>query len=210
VFWIGLTAASAWLTAVLVLLAASWAARVAAGLVRWRLDPDQWVPAMMLSLMAGDLAAISAALLLDDVFDRYVLLFVVPLCVFLFVLMPPRRRAGGASLLLSVTPLAVCALLSIAATHDYLAFNRTRWKATDLLEQRGVPPTSVDGGYEYGGLRMFDLNYKMQDGKSWWYVHDPEYVITAGPLPGYRVEQTFPFDHWLFPERYSVDILKRL
>ena len=43
------------------------------------------------------------------------------------------------------------ATVVVAATHDYLAWNRTRWMATRTLIEAGVLPRQIDGGYEFNG-----------------------------------------------------------
>ena len=69
--------------------------------------------------------------------------------------------AGGAALVL----VAIYALFSVAATHDYLAWNRVRWNALqELTREAKVPFDRIQGGFEFYGWYRFDKNSVME----WW------------------------------------------
>ena len=117
----------------------------------------------------------------------------------------PRWRGA-----LSLGLIFIYAGVSVAATHDYLAWNRMRWMATRLLMESGISPTQIDGGYEFNGWYLSDPNYKRKADKSWWWVNDDEYVIASGPLSGYQELQRFVFQRWLLFGNASVVILHRV
>ena len=67
----------------------------------------------------------------------------------------------GAALVL----LAIYALFSVAATHDYLAWNRIRWNALqELIREAKIPFDRIQGGFEFYGWYRFDKNSVME----WW------------------------------------------
>ena len=145
-------------------------------------------------------------------FDRYLLLFVPAILVLVVTketrsgYMPERRWRGALSLMLVL----VYATVAVAATHDYLAWNRARWMATRTLMEAGVSPHQIDGGYEFNGWYLSDPNYRRKPNKSYWWVDDDEYVIASGPLKGYQELQRFSFRRWLLFADASVVVLHRV
>ena len=145
-------------------------------------------------------------------FDRY-LLAVVP-ALFVLVLVN-EARSGSIRMLrwrgaLSLALIVIYAADSVAAIHDYLAWNRTRWIATGTLMQSGVSPNQIEGGYEFNGWHLSNLKYKRARNKMGWWVDSDEYVIASGPLSGYREVQRFDFQHWLPLADARVVVLHRV
>jgi hypothetical protein len=121
----------------------------------------------------------------------------------------------------------LCLLLAVAwggyaltGTHDYLAWNRARYAGIAALERNGVPPTAIDGGFEYNAghfaptLGTSPGDAEAQPGqpytrRSWWWVVDDAYVLSFRPLPGYRVRERRPFTRWLPPGTGYVFVLER-
>ncbi len=201
--WTTLTLLAAWATAITALLLLD----PVIALLR-RPHPSLWPQAMMLTFIAANLGAIAVATLLDDVFDRYLLALVIPLCALLHLTLQPGDRALKRHWP-ALAPLAACALFAVAAAHDYFAFNRARWSAIDALIAQGTPPTAIDGGFEYGGWTMFDLAYRERPGISWWWVQDDAYVIALGPIPGRTTVAQVDFPHWLWPDTATIHVLRR-
>jgi hypothetical protein len=110
----------------------------------------------------------------------------------------------------AVAVLTVLGLFSVGATHDYLAWNRTRWTATAALTAAGVDARRIDGGNEFNGWTLYDPAYVVTGAKSWWWVVDDDYLIASGPVPGYRVERDDAFSRWLLADRGRVVTLHRL
>ena len=98
----------------------------------------------------------------------------------------------------------------MAATHDYLAWNRTRWAATDTLtrEQR-IPPQKIDGGYEFNGSFLYSENSIGHPGKGPWWIVDDEYVIATSDQRGYQQIRRFPYQRWLPPYDAPILVLHR-
>jgi hypothetical protein len=131
-------------------------------------------------------------------FDRYFL----PLAA----LVAPLAAAGLASragvprgAIAAATALAIALLgFSIAATHDYLAWNRARWAAASHLERDlGVAAAEIDGGFEYNNylphreaLGTRGLEARIERPAS-------RFAVTLAPRPGERVIRAFPAEAWL-------------
>jgi len=148
----------------------------------------------------------------SPLFDRYLLVF-VPLIFVLVVTKETRSRYTPAHRwrgALSVTLVLVYAAVDVAATHDYLAWNRARWMATAKLMGAGISPHQIDGGYEFNGWYLFELDYHRKADKSYWWVDDDEYIIASGPIKGYRELQRFSYSAWLLLADASVVVLHRL
>ena len=214
IFWIGSIVVGALGGAAVLLYLAQAMIKVAKGLWRPEWRAESWLEALMLVFFAA--YAISMLLvgfsLHSPLFDRYLLMF-VPVIFVLVVTKKTRLRYTpiprwrGA---LSLTLVLIYAAVDVAATHDYLAWNRARWMATTKLMDEGISPHQIDGGYEFNGWYLFALNYHRKADKSYWWVDDDEYIIASGPLKGYRELQRFSFPAWLLLADASVVVLHRL
>jgi hypothetical protein len=119
----------------------------------------------------------------------------------------PLRRAR---IIIAVAVLASMALFSICGTHDYLSWNRARWKLLDELMASGTATAGdVDGGFEFNGWFLYDPKYKPQKGKNWWWVHHDDYLVALGDRAGYRRIKAYPYSNWLPPQQRSVLLLGR-
>ena len=147
-----------------------------------------------------------------DLFDRYLL----PLMVLVALALPAIgvRAAEGqwrrAAYAFACAWLVASACWSVIATHDFLAWNRTRWTAlSELLGKPGVTPRDIDGGYEFNGWFLYDRLYEQHDENSWWWVVDDEYLIAAGPMPGYRIERRLAVNRWGLGAASDIFVLHR-
>ena len=144
-------------------------------------------------------------------FDRY-LIFFIPLLTVLFSIdenqRQPQKKNYG--VICSFILLIVYAGFSVAATHDYLSWNRSRWIALhNLIDDGKVKVSQIDGGYEFNGLYSYDEKYKPKKKESWWWVIDNEYVITSGPLDGYEEFKRYTFNRWLLLGESNIYVLRR-
>ncbi|MBK9013288.1 MAG: glycosyltransferase family 39 protein [Saprospiraceae bacterium] len=104
--------------------------------------------------------------------------------------------------------LVLMAGYATTGTHDYISWNRARWRALDYLtKEKGVKPNQIDGGFEFNGW------YKpgpKDNGpwKSWWWVDKDEYVVAFGDIRVFTKQKGFPFERWLPPGVDSVYVLK--
>lgn len=142
-------------------------------------------------------------------FDRYYLVF-LPLFFLLILVTQADKSVNGGSVKLSLGLMLVYAVFSVAATHDYLAWNKTRWIATnDLMQKDKISPRQIDGGYEFNGWHLYDPKYHHDPKKSWWWVVDDEYVIASGPVSGYEELRRYIFQRWLLQRPSAVFVLKK-
>lgn len=106
---------------------------------------------------------------------------------------------------------------SVISLQDYMAWNRARWTALDILrDQRGVPDLEIDGGYEFNGyytseeyIRLVaesDSNEHLT--RPIWVVKDT-WKVAFRPQPGYTVVETVPYYSWLGFMSRDILILKR-
>ena len=148
-------------------------------------------------------------------FDRYVLPG-----VFMMLAMTAMRAGPTRSDLrqptylpflrgVSITMLVVMGLYAVAGTHDYLSWNRARWTLLGRLADQRIPPTQIDGGFEFNGLYLYDPNFiSSRNGNSWW-VHDDQFIVDFAPHTGYRMVDEMDASGWLPPFRTKVLMLER-
>lgn len=201
--WIVVTAFAAMGLALLVLILAVWAQ--GSWVRRWRALPPgdrPWqIPflATVGLLNFGPIACSHAAL-----FDRYLLVF-LPMALAILVRTgadrwgaPSPRWTAAAALVL-----AVYLGFGVAATRDYLAWNRVRWAAAaELADRLGLPPDEIDGGFEYNNfynarerLRAGWVHRPGESGR----VERPDLAarLAFQPLPDHDVLGYRDSPHWL-------------
>jgi hypothetical protein len=142
-------------------------------------------------------------------FDRYLL----PLGVVTPLLLASSAGRGArrpALLAAAGALLLALAAFSVAATHDYFAWNRARWDALRELKSQGIAPASIDGGFEFNGPHLYSEDFQKVPGKSWWWVRDDEYIVAFSRIPGYRVVNSHRWDRWLFRRPGLIYTLRRL
>jgi hypothetical protein len=66
-----------------------------------------------------------------------------------------------------------------------------------LVKEKRVDPCHIDGGFEFNGYHCNGKPFHRRPGLSWWWVHQEDFVVTLGPLPGYRVIRTYPFNRYM-------------
>jgi len=140
-------------------------------------------------------------------FDRYV----IPIVTFSFLLVSRNpARSPRWMQYIGVCFIAVIIGFSAIGTHDYFAEQRTRWDAIKFVGiKENATPRNTDGGFEYNGWNLYDFNYKVESGKSWWWVDDNKFVISYHNLPGYDTYKEFWFRSLLTLKKYNVKALKR-
>jgi 4-amino-4-deoxy-L-arabinose transferase-like glycosyltransferase len=187
--------------------------RVVKGFWRSEWRRETWLEALILAFVCAyaTLLVLFGFGLYTSLFDRYLLVF-VPAILLLVLISDVRTRSislrswRGA---LSLGLVLIYAAISMAGTHDYLAWNRSRWLAISVLIDAGVSPHHIDGGYEFNGWYLYDPQYHKVPDKSWWWVDDDEYMLASGLVDGYRELQRFPFRRWLTFSDSSVVVLLR-
>jgi hypothetical protein len=152
-FWIGITGLAATGAALAILslgvfAGEKWLTRAAASAH----EPWSWQVVFLLGVAAFNFAPI--ALAYGSIFDRYFLAF-LPLLLGLIAALGHGQKIIPGPLVGWLSALVMVAYLTfgVAATHDYLAWNRALWAtATELHERWGVPKDQIDGGFEYNNF----------------------------------------------------------
>jgi hypothetical protein len=134
-------------------------------------------------------------------FDRYIL-YLVPFA--LVAVMCVQRPGMVVEMKLARATLAcgcvlVYAAFAVVGTHDYIAWNRSRWQALDhLITAEHVAPNQIDGGYEFNGWMQHDSRYAPRTEKTYfWADESSAYVIAFGPIAGYQDVGRYPVKRWL-------------
>ncbi|MCH8905419.1 MAG: glycosyltransferase family 39 protein [Bacteroidetes bacterium] len=147
-------------------------------------------------------------LLASYFFDRYILLL-VPF-VIIFIWPKPLKTSKFASAV-SFAVVAIFILFTIAGTHDYISWNRAKWKGLNKLMENGIKPGQIDGGFEFNG--WYETGPRTEADpfqKSWWFVDDDEYAAAMGPLCNYEIINHYTFRSFLTMRRDSIYILQRI
>jgi hypothetical protein len=122
-------------------------------------------------------------------FDRYSLDGMWPMAIALVICVRPVKR----NFRVAVVSLAVLAAFSIAATSEYLAWNRARWQALSWLQTRGVELVEMDGGYEINQYLLGGRHGKTRLRLPGMSVVDDRYIISLSDVRGYRTLAAFAY-----------------
>ena len=60
-----------------------------------------------------------------------------------------------------------------------------------------MQPEQIDGGFEFNGWYLYSDTYIPKPNKSWYWVADDEYLVSAYKRDGYVILQTYPVQRWL-------------
>jgi hypothetical protein len=213
-FWLIVTACAViGFTALVIACGTGFQPGRAPAATEWSRDPA-WLRWMAAGTALGYWAILTVRSYQNtEIFDRY-LLPIIPLA--LVLLATAAGRAGPGPMPAWRTGLAAVFLIvmggfSVAGMHDYLAWNRARWAALHhLTDDLRVPPTNIDGGYEFNGSMERERGYQPPAGKSWWFVHGDEYLAASGPVEGYQEIARYPVEGKILPVGVTqVVILRR-
>ena len=144
--------------------------------------------------------------LLSGFFDRYL----VPVTAFLVAFLAASLEWRGFNLargrqLAAMLLIAGSGVFAVGGTRDYLEWNRTRWRALEvLLAKSDVKPADVDGGFEYNG---WNLSGNSNVATNW--AETVPYVITFGEIKGFESVEQYPYHHWMPPHEGRIFVLKR-
>lgn len=142
-------------------------------------------------------------------FDRY-LIFLVPLLMILVScwVKETEIRFNRFFVVTAVMIIVGYSMFAVAATHDYLSWNKARWHAIDyLLEDKGIPPQKINGGFEFNG--WYHDPYAPDKPRKKWRVYEDNYIVTFGPLEGYDQIKEYDFSQWLFSGKGKIRILQK-
>ncbi|MBX2876282.1 MAG: glycosyltransferase family 39 protein [Saprospiraceae bacterium] len=139
-------------------------------------------------------------------FDRFTLLCFVS-C--LYILSPWLAFPSPRYRWVTAIPFTLILYFSSVATKDYLNWNRARAAAFAWLQQEEIGIEHIDAGYEYNGWHNYHRDPIQEDGRSFWWVTDEDYLIAFGPVQGYRSIQVFPYYRYLWWKKDQIWVLQR-
>jgi len=142
-------------------------------------------------------------ILLTGFHDRYLITVCIFFLVWLSSQMPTEKdlQWSFGSLMLCFIPLIFMASFSILGTRDFMEMKRGLNEAHYYLtKELKVDPCQIDGGFEFNGYHCYRNDFNPHEGLSWWWVTKEDYLVTLGPLPGYRTIKTFPFSRYFGPD----------
>ncbi len=164
------------------------------------------------------------AIAYHPMFDRY-FVGLVPFAIALVVEAMDSDRAAlrPGTVILAAFLASIGLAFGVAATHDYLAWNRVRWDAAGaLLAENGLELEEVDGGWEfnnyYPNMRRLYLNRAERDAAKTPSEREQNrsierlesrYRAAISPLPGHEVLRRYPISRWLPTTPAEVFVLKR-
>jgi Dolichyl-phosphate-mannose-protein mannosyltransferase len=170
-------------------------------------------PPNLLSTLCIVVSAVYLAIItLTGFHDRYL----IPVCLLLTVWVlsdrPANRRYPNPwkTYIPAIVAFLSLAALSVAGVRDFMEMKRAQKTALVYVEESlGTAPCDFDGGFEHNGYHCSDPHFVPKEGLSWWWVSREDYLLTLGPLPGYEVIGTFPFER-LIGKSGAVYILRGL
>jgi hypothetical protein len=182
---------------------------IAASIAFGAFRPDQPLDQPLVRYCAAYLAcgtAITAVMKIN--FDRYSIDAGWPF-LFLLLVLASQLELTRASRAAAGVLLAIGIVFSIAGTAEYLAWNRARWDAFAWLQDRGVPITQMDGGYEINSFLALRLGRK-DLGKPGVGVIDDRFIIAFNrDVPRYTRLASFPYPRWLGLSEGALHVQRR-
>lgn len=139
-------------------------------------------------------------------FDRHFLMLLLPGCILLTRFCKDVARVRFATVMLCF------AIYSVLGTHDYLAANRAKAEAYSYLRhQMQIEPEQIDAGIELNGFYLWSGKLPADNSKvKFWFAKGDRFLLTLGPMTGYKSVKSFEFSRWLAFERCHVEILEKV
>ncbi len=138
--------------------------------------------------------------------DRY-LLFLLPFLLLIYVISFSLKFKK----ILFLIPFSVLTYFSVAGTHDYFSFHKTRWKAGNhLTEELAIAPSNIDGGFEFNAWHLYgSKSYNPSHTGNWWWVENNHYVIAPTIIEGYNIQAEYNYSTWLPNNLKHLYVLKK-
>jgi hypothetical protein len=136
-------------------------------------------------------------------FDRHIVIAALPfyLLLILFTGASDREKDEVSVAGFSAAGIVLAAFMafSVAATHDYMEWNRIRWDMGRSLLAEGVDPLGIVGGFEFNAWYNYDTflaRGNISKIRQWWYDRR-DYQISMTPQDGYRIKQKKSYYSWV-------------
>jgi hypothetical protein len=149
-------------------------------------------------------------------FDRHVLIVAFPFCLLLGLCSGEtadeevRGRARIPALCAAGVALVALGAFSVAATHDYMQWNRIRWDMGRRLIERGVDPLSIVGGFEFNAWHNYDTFLARGNiaGVHHWWFDRRDYVISMSPQAGYEILEKKEYFSWVHRRPVALYVIR--
>ncbi len=141
--------------------------------------------------------------------DRYYILCLAPILLSIAIAL---RHFNLSTQLITALPLTlVIGIYSIAAIQDSMNAYRAQWSAIRSLEQQGIKPFDIEGGWQYNALANEGLSkqfiidrdqcgfplsargHQPLANQRFWAVNGEDYMISFSEEPGYNVISHHPY-----------------
>jgi hypothetical protein len=143
-------------------------------------------------------------------FDRHVLIVSFPFYILIGLFSDGVRRSCHAFLMPAGIAVLAMGAFCVAATHDYMEWNRIRWEMGRGLLGRGVDPLAIVGGFEFNAWNNYDAftaRGKIAQTSHWWY-DKRDYVISMAPQEGYDVQESSAYFSWVHRRLVYLHLLR--
>jgi hypothetical protein len=142
----------------------------------------------------------------DFFFDRYLIQLIIPLIIVVLPF-PFEFNFKNKIAVTGFSLVFIFMVFSTGLTHDYLSWNRAKWQGLNyLMTDLHKSPHLIDGGYEFNGWYETGL-YRDDKIKSWWFVDQDDYLLSFGPLPGYKTLKLIPYRQYIPFKKCNMFIL---
>lgn len=139
-------------------------------------------------------------------FDRYSLPLFLTM---LLVLVPQNFTESLTSKLITTILVLIIFTLGLVENLDYFNWQKQRAKAIQHLYKIGVSANEIDGGFEFNGWTKENNIYPSDPSKSWWWVVDDKFIISANPLYNTHLKKYFVYQRYLPFEQDTVFLLEK-
>jgi hypothetical protein len=148
-------------------------------------------------------------------FDRHIVIIALPFFLLLALLAGVSDREKGpaskSSFGFAGIALAAFIVFSVAATHDYMAWNRIRWGMGRSLLAERADPLGIVGGFEFNAWYNYDTflaRGNISKVYQWWYDRR-DYLISMTPQDDYRIKQEKSYFSWVHLRTVPLYLLHR-
>ena len=144
-------------------------------------------------------------------FDRYLLTILPPLLFLIYKCLPHAHSETNRNITFKIIILIIPLIIyTTGGTSHYFAWNRARWQGLYwLLNERGVLPENIDGGFEFNGWYCFDSEYEAVKEKNWYWVKNNSHAIAFNQDERYTIEKPLPYFNMLKFRTDSLFVLKK-
>jgi 4-amino-4-deoxy-L-arabinose transferase-like glycosyltransferase len=150
-------------------------------------------------------------------FDRHILVVAFPFSLLIGFAgsagFPPAVSSGLSRYRLFIPAgiaIAAMAAFCVAATHDYMEWNRIRWEMGRGLLAQGIDPLTIVGGFEFNAWNNYDTfveRGRTAQTNHWWY-DKRDYIISMNGMEGYEIQQSKAYFSWVHRRPVNIYLIR--